>query len=391
MSFNFIENLLDLTKEAESPKQFFYWSALASLSAVVKRNVYIKKKIYRLYPNIYVMLVARSGLRKGYPVIIARDIVERTNTTKVISGRNSIQAILLELSKQYSRPDGSVVSGASAFINSGELNTLLIEDPSSQTILTDLYDSNYNSEWVNTLKGEGKEKLKDLYITMLTATNQTHLKDFLQQKSISGGFIARTHLIYADKKSHLNALIDDDSGPDIDMSCLVKYLQDISKLKGNFKLTDGAKTAYKIWYKEHNDKMDNGHEDITGTSDRLHDHVLKIAMLLSLAERMDLTIEKSHIEQSILDCTAFIISAKRVSAGEGSSENKNKIRAFMECLIASPNYEMPRKEVLRKRYGDFDAYDLDKMIETLTQAGIVERRDTIGGIVYKLSAKALEI
>ena len=106
MQETFIEDFLDRTKDAESPRSFFYWSALAAISAVVKKNVYINKRIYRLYPNLYIMFIAKSGLRKGFPVKMAQKIVEAIEVTKVISGQNSIQGIITELSKQWTLESG---------------------------------------------------------------------------------------------------------------------------------------------------------------------------------------------------------------------------------------------------------------------------------------------
>jgi len=151
----FIEEFLETYSDAESPTSFFYWSALASISAVVRKNVYINKRIYKLYPNLYIMFVAKSGLRKGYPIKQAQKIVEATEVVKVISGRNSIQSIIQELSRQWTLETGKVQKDAQALIVNDELDALLIGDPAAQTILTTLYDSFYHTKsWTNTLKKE---------------------------------------------------------------------------------------------------------------------------------------------------------------------------------------------------------------------------------------------
>src|ERR1043165_7628052 len=92
-----IEQVIKSRSELESPLSFWFWGALVSISAVVKDNIWIDRQIYKLYPNIYVMLHAESGLKKGPPIAMARKFVNSVNNTRVITGRSSIQGILKEM------------------------------------------------------------------------------------------------------------------------------------------------------------------------------------------------------------------------------------------------------------------------------------------------------
>ena len=96
MTFNWLTSLVDQHNELESPRSFWFWAGLAAISAVVKDNIWINKQIYNLYPNIYVMFHADSGLKKGPPVSMSKQLVKAVNNTRIISGRSSIQAILKE-------------------------------------------------------------------------------------------------------------------------------------------------------------------------------------------------------------------------------------------------------------------------------------------------------
>jgi hypothetical protein len=334
------------------------------------------------------MLVARSGLRKGFPVKIAQKLVEALDVTKVISGRNSIQAIILELSRQWTLESGKVLNDAHAFVVNDELGSLLVEDPSAQTILTTLYDSFYHSNWTDTLKSDGRKVLKDICITMLSATNQVHLTEFLDTTSVTGGFIGRTLIIYEEKKSRINALIDDDEIVEMDLLPLISRLKVISEIKGQMILEKASKDLYRSWYKEYNEKMElNTSDDETGTSERLHDHILKISTLLSLSERDDRIITPQHIEDSIDLCTSFTTSVKRITLGRGKSESSDKTRVVLEYLISQPDYSTTRKKLLRAKYGDLDAIDLDKILDTMTQAGIVNQTNTPSGLIITIDSK----
>ena len=104
MSKSWIDKLQEATAGAETPRSFIYWSAIATIAAVANNGVYLnrrdpetKKIIYRLSPNVFIMLIAESGLGKGLPVVLAKKFVQKVGKTRVISGRNSIQGIIQEL------------------------------------------------------------------------------------------------------------------------------------------------------------------------------------------------------------------------------------------------------------------------------------------------------
>src|SRR6266850_3710575 len=107
---NFIDELMESVTDLEAPTAFYYWAGLASISAVLQDKVWLDRWIYKCYPNIYVMFHADSGLKKGPPVNLAKDLVKRINGTHIISGRSSIQGILKELGTTQSVPGGGIQS-----------------------------------------------------------------------------------------------------------------------------------------------------------------------------------------------------------------------------------------------------------------------------------------
>jgi len=89
--------LLEETDFVETPKQWIYWSGLATISAIVSPNIVINKGAYKLKPNLYILLMGRSGLGKGFGPSVATKLVKMVDNTRVISGRGSIEGIIKEL------------------------------------------------------------------------------------------------------------------------------------------------------------------------------------------------------------------------------------------------------------------------------------------------------
>jgi hypothetical protein len=100
---NWIDQIVHQHEEFESPLSFWRWAAIAAISATVKDSIWLDRGIYKLYPNIFVMFHAESGLKKGPPVSMASRLVSTVNNTRIISGRSSIQGILKELGTAYHR------------------------------------------------------------------------------------------------------------------------------------------------------------------------------------------------------------------------------------------------------------------------------------------------
>ncbi|HWY33588.1 MAG TPA: hypothetical protein VNX68_03010, partial [Nitrosopumilaceae archaeon] len=229
---NLLTEVLDAYRELESPLSFWYWSILATISAIVKDNVWMDRNgKFNTYPNIFVMLYADSGLRKGAPIALAKRLVRSVNNTKIISGRSSIQGILKELEVATSAPGGKIVSGAKAFIIASEFTSSLVADPAALTILTDLYDRNWNEDEYRSLLKMETFNLKDPTVTLLGGVNDAHFSDFVGVKDMHGGFLGRMFVISETEFNVLNPLIDPPKEK-TDYTGWISYLKEVGKLNG---------------------------------------------------------------------------------------------------------------------------------------------------------------
>lgn len=383
-----ITEIVDSYAEMESPSQFYYWAALAAISAVVKDNVYLDRGgAFKTYPNIYVMLHADSGGKKGPPVNLAKRLVKEVKTTKVISGRSSIQAILKELGTATSEPGGVVSTKSTGFIVASEFTSAIVNDPAALTILTDLYDRNYNEgDYTSLLKSE-VFRMKDPTITLLVATNEAHFDDFIGNKDFKGGFVGRMFVIVDNDIVNLNPLIRD-LVIIPDEKKWIEYLKGLAKLKGPFhSIADTrAGNMYEDWYREfyssiRRDKI----KDETGTLQRFGDSVLKVAMLLSLGESSDLFIHEKHIEEAIAKCEIFVGSIRRTTMGKGGSSSLAQQKVLvMNELLNSTNNEVTRKKLLQKFWMHFGNDELNQIIEGFEGAGMIETLAVGGSIIYKI-------
>ena len=218
-----LDDVMKATSHAETPHSFIKWGALSAISAVAAPHVFLDRGgLYKVSPNTYVMLLARSGLGKGFPIWMAKALVEDVKCTRVISGRNSIQSVLKDLGSSHTTKDSNtpVFRDSRGFLVSGEFADFITYDPHALIILTDLYDTHYNSTWKNTTKGQGIDSLVKPCLTMFGASTPVHFKSVVPESSIGGGFIGRTLLVYEDKRSRNNSFIEAPEHP-FDVGALI--------------------------------------------------------------------------------------------------------------------------------------------------------------------------
>lgn len=390
----FITDLLASTIELESPQSFWYWSGLAVISAVVKDNVYLKRgyKDNNTYPNIYVMLHADSGLKKGPPVALAKSLVKSTNNTRIISGRSSIQAILKELGTAYTAPGGKVNTKSTAFIVASEFSSAIVNDPAAMTILTDLYDRNYNEGEFRSLLKMETFNLKDPTITLLVATNEAHFTDFVASKDVHGGFIGRMFIIAESEVHTLNPLMRElQHAPD--RNKLIEYLKILSSINGQFNVEEEVIKIYEEWYFDFYKKIKQFKiKDDTGTINRFGDSVLKVSMLLALSEKPELNISADAMNESIKICEKLIGNVRQtVNNKRGYSSTVNQKALIIQELYNRTNHMITRTQLLKQYWMHFDQNEWDNNIfPTLHQAGVVRMESHGNVIIYMMPDEEVE-
>lgn len=378
-----LDELLKQTEETEAPGRYYWWSGLAAIAAIVRKNVWLSRDDrYNLYTNIYVALIStKSGARKGVPIKLCKDLLEEVNTTRIISGCNSIQGMINELSQQKTLDNGTVISEAHGIMLSDELDAFLTDDPKSLTYFTSLFGTHeHEKKWEKTLKS-GKETLKSPCLTMLIASNEIMFESVVKRKDVEGGFIARTFIVKESKLGKLNALVRPSKNK-LNIPKLAIRLSEISKLRGPFKLTEESVDKYEGWY------LNSGYQEMddrTGTFNRLGDQVLKVAMLISMSKKDSLILEWEDIQTAIDKCEECAYAAARITpSNEASNGDRPNLRKLvMDAITTSKfdgiKYRATKAALLRKLQPyQVSTFQLDACIKDLINGYYIEKRELSG-------------
>jgi len=380
---SWIDSFVKSHSEYEAPSVFYFWAGLVSLSAVLKDSVYLDKFAYKLYPNIYVMLHADSGMRKSAPIAVARKLVKGVGNTKIISGRSSIQAIMKKLAtgETVQGAPGKILSGT-AFIVSSELTSSLVDDPAAMDILTDLNDRNYNEDDHETLLKAETFAIRKPTVTMFTATNEAHSSDLFVRKDVMGGYFARTFIITAEKRNTINSLMfEPENIPDYDDD--IRYLKEIAKLSGPLDMSVTNRKYIKEWYHDFIEVIDSQPEkDKTGTLNRFDDSMLKTAVNIQMGMEPTMIIGRTALDKAVDICEQFVGNMRKVTHGQGKSSWAPEKALIIYELMERENHSISRKMINKKYWNRANSNEWDEIMNSLVTAGICTREMMGAEVVY---------
>jgi hypothetical protein len=377
-----ISKLLEATEDAETPRSYIYWAGISVISAIIAPNVYINRGgKYLLQPNTFIFLIGESGLGKGLPLNIAKKLVKIVNSTRIIDGSNTIQSIIYELGNSETDLKTGIPKwkDSRGFIVSGEFATLLQDDKLALPALTELYDTHYvggveGEDWNKKTKSSGKDKLIGTCVTLFAGSTSEHFQNTVPEHDVKGGFVGRLLTVYEEKRYKINPL-SDTKAEKIPFDNLSGWLSVISKLKGPFDWADERTKKY--WEEWYTDIKNPGRKihDPTGAINRLPDNILKVAMCLSLARQFEqLVISYEDLEEAIEKCMSLTIDSRRLTGGKGKSQVGEQVHFVTQVLYraAVDKERVTKGMLLRKYYGQFDLYELDRIISTLEAADLVK-------------------
>ena len=111
---------------SEAPLVFHTWSAIAVVAASLKRNVFVGRGTYKLYPNLYTVLVGRPGIGKGSAMHPAESILKDADTNHIMSDRMTIEYALERMARGWQNiHSGNVPGGISIGIDTLRVHRLV--------------------------------------------------------------------------------------------------------------------------------------------------------------------------------------------------------------------------------------------------------------------------
>jgi len=388
---DWLQSYLEFTSAHEAPEKIHIWTAMAVLSASIRRQFYLDRVFYRLYPNLYVLIVAESArARKSIAMEIGLKLLkDAVPDVFVMRGRMTPEGLVKCMNRSKTvigeGGRGTIYEDSHVFIYADELATLFGFDRQSASrmamLLTEIYGS--GDVYPHTTAGEGVWELHNLYPTVLAATDPRNLK-VLPEEAIAG-LLGRIVFIVAGDRRHSDAWLDGARKKETRelRTALVSDLQKISLLSGVIEPTEEARRVFSVWYDTINQKKIED-ERIEPFLARCHDTALKIAMLISVSRSDKLKIEADHIAGGIAFVEKLLPESARVVHWTASTVFAQNRAHFLEVLRRHGGY-CSRKVIMKALM--LSTSDVDALVSTLIQEGTVEERLVGRDLMYRLAGE----
>lgn len=377
---NWLSTYINVTADQESPENFWFWSGVSILASTMGRSVVLdlnpgqKFQFFRIFPNHYIFLVAKSAVcRKGPPTNMVRTMLSLAGTAQIMGQRLTNASLITALANTAAKIGrGEMLAWAS------ELSVFLsMEDARREitTTLTDLYDC--PPEFKSELKTSATEIIPFPCLNLFAATNPTSLAERFPESAMGTGFTSRIHMIYEDtrRKKVSRPAIDDTSAQK-----LIEDLQHIKKLNGAFHFSPEAEKWYDKWYYSIEFPGDDSLDSFYG---RKHIHLLKLAMIISIAQRDTLDIIPTDLMSALVfieKMEANLPRAYRAAASSDFSRDMDRILNQLKKRGGSAS----KKDLLHDNWYCLKAEGLNAILAQLLELGSIE--DLVDGrkTIYRI-------
>lgn len=306
---SWLDSYKDYVADTENPTSYNEWCGISTLSASLKRNVYLYYHGIKFFANQYIVLVGPPGLGKGSSIIPAAHLAKEAGTINYLSDRITAERIIEKLADGFIHPvvqaQGNAVAALTAkehtaCILAKELPVFLGSSDWMHSLLCQLWDEN---EFEHQTKNKGNKFIKDMCVSMLGGCVPDYIRKLTKDSlaPVTGGFTARCIFVYATKKSQL---ISDGwgcpNGNKAHLSYeLIEDLKYISRIQGEMFLSDEAKKIWNVMYGNYGNPSEFESDALANFKSRIPSHVIKAAIGISVSESDNLIITDTQLQKAI--------------------------------------------------------------------------------------------
>lgn len=383
---------------SESPSHFHYWTGVAVLAGALRRKVWIEQLHFQWTPNMYILLVAPAGVAaKSTTMRSGISLLQAVEGVKFGPASGTWQAVLDAFKKAEEHttypglPDPIPMSCLTIAV--GELGTFFRpENGEFADLLTAMWDGQKEGFSRHTV-GRGEINLLNPWLNLIACTTPSWLKTNFPADLIGGGLTSRIVFVYGDRKQNLVAYPAEkipDEAYKLEHFALLKDLQAIAELAGEYKMTREAIDLGTHWYENehHNGKVPShlasGRFD--GYMARKQTHVHKLAMVLAASRRNDLVVEARDLQEAIKITTELETDMLQVFNSIGVSETA---RQSSEVVTLIRNFRsVTNSKLFAILHKTMDLKMYKEGIENAVAAGLIRKEQVTepsGKIDWKLT------
>lgn len=393
---DWIRAYMSYASYSEAPSRFHYWTAISTLAGALRRRVWIDQKYFQWTPNMYVIFVAPPGIiSKSTTAAIGMKLLKQIDG--IHFGPNSVTWQKLVESLEESMEEvvdpgtGETHVMSCLSIASSEFGTFL--DPQDRAMvdaMVDLWDGQIGT-WEKATKTQGSSCIEQPWVNVIACTTPAWIAGNFPEYMIGGGFASRCIFLYGDVKDKLIAYPSKHIPTDLHLleQSLVKDLETISSMFGEYHLTPEAELLGEEWYEQHySESQTSSDSRAIGYRARKQTHIHKLAMVIAAARRNELVIEKTDLSEAIEVVTGLEAEMPKVFELIGRTEGARYTEAVKDMVMRSNTID--RTVLMRALTSIFSLKEIQDGIEACIAARYIIPYQDEGRHLYTWNPKLTE-
>ena len=379
---HWIDAYCEYTADTESHTLFNKWVGASIISAALRKKARFELGRIKIYPNLYVVLVAEPGVaRKSQAISYGKGIMNSISEINIASDAVTREALLEECAAAaYDDilPSGKILRHSSVTICSTEFETFLgqkNDNTKMLVLLTEFFDCG-DEPFKYRTKTQGETVVPSVYLSILGATTPESLASSLPVIAIGGGLTSRILFVYAKGKAKKVPIPVITPEMERIKGLLEKDLFHISRIAGSYHFNKAAEQEWIKWYNALEIEDTNRlcpDPSFNGWYSRKHVFVCKMCQINAAAmasASMEITPESLH--RSIQDIEEVEANMGRVFSAVGRSAVTAEVDTVMALI--KQHKTISEKQLLSIVWRDMDALKFENVVKTAIKTGKVKRQ-----------------
>jgi hypothetical protein len=334
----FLKNYMEWNDGTEVPRQYYFWSGISALAALVNGQVYTRMGRYEIYPNMYIVLLGPPGNGKTSAMRRSEKLIRGFEDISLSAQSETAEGLVRFMRDKCVRPlplpDGNVdFTPVTCFLS--ELSNFFGRDPAGMIdLLTGIWDCGGDNFHRRT-KGQGEDILPRPNLNILAGTTQDWITTYLKSDIIGGGFTRRVVFVnemMGDDTNRVPRPMDTPESLRALGNCK-SYGSVLREVRGEM-IWDTPLTAF--WDKWYMTRTIPREPDVRGYHKTKPVLVLKVAMLVALSESPDKIIRIPNVEMALALLEATEQHLLKVFQGIGRNELNAVAYKIQGMLEAAP-------------------------------------------------------
>lgn len=352
---DWLGSFLDYTDNSEPPQTFRLWTGISCVAAALKRKCILPFGYLRIFPNMYIVLVAPPGkARKGTAISFGVDLLMDIQI-KMCADSITREALIRDIreSKEVETSDDGVPCTHCSYTIIAPEMTVLINQNQRQMIsdLTDMFDCGKGKDgtWEYITKHQGKDRIQGIWINLLGATTPTQIGT--NPEIIGSGLSSRIIFVYEEKQEKIIAMPYLSKEQRAIREDLYHDLEIINLMSGEFKPTENFLERWKEWYPEQTENPPFIDDKLAKYCTRRGLHILKLSTIMSASRTSSMNVREIDLNRAIKVLELTERKMHNVFSSMGISDKS-------ELLTNMMNEIGLRREILRSEFIRNYAHDI---------------------------------